>query len=414
MKPDGWWRYENRLIVILGLTFGFVFFDRNAVGYLIPFITHDLHLDNTEKGLLASGLSFTWAISALVLGSVADSGGRRKLMLLVMVVMFSACSFLSGLAGSFALLVAARMLMGLSEGPILPISQSLLAFESSESRRGLNMGVMQNFGSNLLGSSLAPVLLLPLAAALSWRWAFFIAGIPGLIAALLIWRLVHEPKAHELHKVSAEEARMSRLDMLRYRNMWLCLLISVVMVGWMVLAWAFMTDYFINVRHLGEVETSWLMGTLGLSATVNSIVVPGISDRIGRKPTLILFNLMGVLTPLAALYYTGSPIVLAALMFVGWTASGTFPIFMATIPSETIPARYMATALGLVCGLGEFIGGVAAPTLGGKAADLWGADMPFLIEAGLALAGGLLSLWLIETAPAKVGTAGLAAPETAG
>ena len=50
--------------------------------------------------------------------------------------------------------------MGLAEGPFLPVCQSLVASESEHSRRGHNMGVMQNFGSNILGSFLAPLVLI--------------------------------------------------------------------------------------------------------------------------------------------------------------------------------------------------------------------------------------------------------------
>ncbi len=57
--------------------------------------------------------------------------------------------------------------MGLAEGPILPIAQSLVVLESSESRRGFNMGVMQNLGSNLIGSFAGPVILTALAQSTS-------------------------------------------------------------------------------------------------------------------------------------------------------------------------------------------------------------------------------------------------------
>ena len=55
------------------------------------------------------------------------------------------------------------------------------------------MGFMQNFGSNLLGSTAASLVLIPVAMQYGWRKAFFLAAIPGLISALLIWRLIREP-----------------------------------------------------------------------------------------------------------------------------------------------------------------------------------------------------------------------------
>jgi fucose permease len=108
---------------------------------------------------------------------------------------------------------------------------------------------------------------------------------------------------------------------------------------------------------------------------------------------------VGLLVPLAALYYEGSAYALAALVFVGWSASGTFPLFMGTIPSETIPARYVATALGLVMGIGEVLGGVSGPAIAGWAADRYGLRVPILMQAGCAVIGTFLALFLTETAP---------------
>ena len=396
-------KYETRLIWVLGITFGFVFFDRNAVNYLMPFILSDLKFSNQRVGMIASALSFTWALAGFLGGAYADRTGNRKTILLTTVVAFSLCSFLSGLAASFLTLLLARLLMGLAEGPILPVSQSLVALESTDARRGHNMGVMQNFGSNLLGSFLAPLVLVALAGMYSWRAAFFIAGIPGLVMALLIARYVRTPVRPSLQQRAAQtDGGMRYGEMLRYRNIWLCMLMSIVMVAWMVLGWAFLPLFYVNVRQLTAAQMSLLMSVLGLSAAFFSFIVPGLSDRFGRRPVIIAFNLIGLLAPLAALYFVGSLYVLGALIFIGWSASGTFPLFMGTIPSETIPARYVATSLGLVMGLGEILGGVSGPWAAGWAADRYGLRAPIMIEAGCAIVGALLALFLKETAPARL------------
>jgi MFS family permease len=393
-------KYETRLIWVLGITFGFVFFDRNAVNFLMPFIATDLGFTNQQIGLVASALSFTWAIGGFLGGLYSDRSANRKTLLLSAVVAFSLCSFLSGVAGSFLSLFLSRLLMGLAEGPILPVSQSLVAFESADSRRGFNMGVMQNFGSNLLGSFAAPLVLVAIASAYHWRTAFFVAGVPGLIMAALIARYVKDPKGSAIG--TNTRAGMGPLEMLRHRNIWLCILMAVVMVAWMVLGWAFLPLLYVKVKGYSPGQMSWLMSVLGLSAAFFSFVVPGLSDRLGRRPVVIAFNFVGLLVPLAALYYQGSAYALAALVFLGWSASGTFPLFMGTIPSETIPARYVATALGLVMGTGEVLGGVGGPAIAGWAADHYGQGIPMLMQAGCALIGTLLALFLSETAPARL------------
>jgi len=396
--------YQTRMILILAIMFGFVFFDRNAVNYLMPFM-QDLHLSYTQVGMVASSLSFTWALAGLFGGAISDRTGKRKAPLLVAMIAFSLCSFMSGMATSFAMLLLARLMMGIAEGPILPISQSLVAEESSDDRRGHNMGVMQNFGSNLIGSFLAPLILVPLAISYSWRFAFYIAGIPGLVMAWFVWRYVHEP-SHEASPAqpaggaaAAPVEKMHPLEMLGYRNMRVCILMSVVMVAWMVLGWVFLPQYYTRARLMDPSEMKWQVSVLGISAAAFSFVVPGLSDRFGRRPVVFLFNLIGVLVPIAAVYYHGSPYILWALVFIGWSASGTFPLFMGTIPSETIPARMVATGLGLVMGLGEILGGVFSPTLAGMAADRHGAAAPLVIMGACALVGTVLALFLQETAP---------------
>jgi MFS family permease len=396
-------RYEQRLVWVLGITFGFLFFDRNAAAFLMPFIAGDLSFTNQQVGLIASALSLTWAVSAALGGALSDRTGSRKPILLASTIAFSLCSFLSGLAGSFLALFAARLLMGLVEGPFMPVCQSLLAAESDPGRRGHNMGVMQNFCSNLFGSFAAPLVLVAIAGHSSWRMAFFLAGIPGLLMAVLIARYVHEPhKAPPPADEAAAASSVSYLAMLKFRNMILCVLMSIFMVSWMVLGWAFLPLFYVKVRQLTPGEMSVLMSVLGLSAAFFSFVVPGLSDRLGRRPVVALCNLLGVLVPLAALYWHGSLYVLGALIFIGWAASGTFPLFMGTIPSETIPARYVATSMGLVVGVGEILGGVSAPALAGTAADQYGLTAPLLIQIACAVAGALTALALKETAPRRV------------
>ena len=405
-------RYEQRLIWVLGITFGFLFFDRNAANYVMPFIVDDLHFNNQQVGLLASALSFTWALSSYLGGVLSDRTGLRKPVLLVSVVAFSVCSALSGLAMSFAALFAARLLMGLVEGPFLPVCQSLVAAESDHARRGNNMGVMQNFGSNFLGSFLAPLLLVPIAAHWSWRMAFFLSAVPGLVMAILIARYVHEP-GRSSHPLAGERAVPGHLEMLRYRNMLLCTLMSIVMVAWMVLGWAFLPLFYVKVRHIdanGGMKV--LMSLLGLSAAFFSFIVPRLSDRLGRRPVVVMFNLLGLLVPLAALYWQGSIWMLGVLIFIGWAASGTFPLFMGTIPSETIPPRYVATALGITVGIGEIFGGVCGPALAGWAADRSTLAAPLVIQAGCAIAGALIALGLQETAPSRVARAAAASVAT--
>jgi ACS family hexuronate transporter-like MFS transporter len=197
-------------------------------------------------------------------------------------------------------------------------------------------------------------------------------------------------------------ARMGFMDMLRVRNIALCCAISVFLVAWMILGWTFLPKFFTDFRGMSPQTMSYLMTTLGIASAVSGFGAPWISDRIGRKPIMISFCLAGVITPLAALYFQGSPVVLGALMFLGWTATGAFPLFMGVIPGETISRKYAATAMGLVVCAGEVVGGFGITSLGGKLADLSSLATPVMMQVVCAAIGGLLCFFLVETAPAKV------------
>jgi len=395
--------YQVMLVTLLSINFGIVFFDRNALNFLMPFVQPELGLSNTQVGILASALSLTWACAAFGIGVISDRTGSRKGLLILATLAFSACSFLSGLAGSFAALLGARLLMGAAEGGIMPISQAMIAAEVTPERRGLAMGVTQNFGSNLLGSFVAPVLLVAFATAYGWRNAFFLAGIPGLLAAMLMWKLIGEPAVPAgTPSRGAEGSAMTWAQAFKERNVLICAVMGVLLVSYLVVCWAFMPLYLTQVRRFDAQTMGWLMGTLGISATVGAFLVSGLSDRIGRRPLMIAMPLIGVILPLGAMYFDGSIWVLAAIFFVGWGLTGIFPLFMATVPSESVDRRHIATVLGVCMGTGEIIGGVLSPSIAGFAADLAGLQAPLWIMLGLAIAGGLLALGLRETAPRVV------------
>jgi MFS transporter, ACS family, hexuronate transporter len=396
-------RYQALLVGLLSINFGILFFDRNALSFLMPFVKPDLGLSNTEVGLTSSSLSLSWALAALFVGAAADRGGRRKAYLLGATLAFSLCSFLSGLATSFLMLLGTRLLMGFAEGGVNPISQSITALAVPPERRGLAMGVMQNFGSNLLGSFVAPVLLVGFATAWGWQRAFFLAGAPGLVSAWLLWRFVREPDAAVVQVPVVREPLASRLEQIfRHRNMVLCALISILLVSYLVICWSFAPLFLTQVRGFAPRSMSWLMGTLGISATVGSFVVSGISDRIGRRPVMIFTAYLGMILPLGALYYGGSIWILAAIFFFGWALTGLFPLFMGTIPSESVAVRHMTTAMALVMGTGEVFGGVLSPTLAGWAADRAGLAAPLWIMFGLCITAGTLAFGLAETAPLRL------------
>jgi MFS transporter, ACS family, hexuronate transporter len=390
-------RYQWVLILLLSFNFGIVFFDRNAFGFLAPFIQPDLGLTNTQIGYITAALSFSWALAGLFVGWLSDRLGRRKVILVFATLLFSAASVLSGFAGGVLTLMAARLLMGISEGGIMPISQTLIAAEVSPERRGLAMGIAQNFGANVIANSLGPVIIVAIASAAGWRNAFYLAALPGFLMTLLIALLIREPAAVE-KKVATEPGELGRV--LRDPTIVLCILISILLVAYLVVFSVFTPLYLVQVRGIDQKVMSWIMSAFGFASILIAFIVPGASDRLGRKPVAIVASLLGVILPAGLLFTSGtSPWPLAASLALGAAISGVFPLVMAAIPSEIVKPAQMATALSLTMGTSEIIGGVFAPTIAGWAADSAGLAAPLWIIAVCALACGLLAMGVRETAP---------------
>ena len=398
--------YQVLLTALLSLNFGFVLFDRNALNFLMPFIQPELGINNTQVGLLAGGLSFTWAVAALGIGLLSDRFGSRKGLLIIATVTFSLCSFMTGIAGSFLMLLGARLLMGVAEGGVMPLSQALIAMDVAPRHRGLAMGVAQGLGSSLLGSFVAPVSLVAFTAAFGWRHAFFLAGAPGLLSALLMaWLIRTSGDARPVQQITGPKSGLLR-EVLKQRNVILCALIGILLVSYLVVCWAFMPLYLTNVRKFDPGTTGWLMGSLGISATIASFAISALSDRIGRRPVMIAMPVLATIVPLGAMFFGGSAWGLAAIFFVGWSVTGVYPLFMSTIPAESVPSHSLATALGICMGVGEILGGALSPFLAGYAADRVGLQAPLWLLFGAALLSGLLSLGLRETAPRLSGRNG--------
>jgi len=395
--------YQRRMTLLLSLTFGVVLFDRNAASFLSPFIAADLHLSFTQVGLLSAGLALTWAISGMFGGAISDRTGSRKVPLLICIVAFSVCSVLSGLAASFAVLLAARLLMGIAEGPILPICQALVSQQSTDENRGHNMGVTHTAGSSLLGSFLAPIVLVPIAQAFGWHGAMYLAAAPGLLMAVLVWKVVREPpvpvRGAAGGPAGGAAERTGFAQLIAYRNILLSIVVSVCIVAFVIIGWVFMPQYYTQLLGFSPRTMSRMMSLLGLSNAIYAFIIPRLSDHIGRKPVIIATCFLGFIIPFTLLSWHGTALLLAPLIFVGASVGGAMSLFMGIVPSETVPARMVATAVALVIGVAEIIGGVTGPTLAGMAADHWGLRAPIWITAGCLVVAIAAASAMRETAP---------------
>jgi MFS family permease len=403
--------YQNVLLAVLFATFGLVFFDRLALNFLVPFFKDELGLDNAQVGLLGGIPALTWALAGICVGFLSDRRDRRKVVLVVAVVAFSLFSAFSGLVGGLASLLLFRAVMGAAEGSVLPIAQPMMMYSSSTRRRGLNMGLLQGSSAGLLGGIVGPIVTVAVATNFGWRTAFLVTVVPGLLMAALILWLVRDLRLRDPATPAqlgvATPAQSGKPDLraaLRSRNIVVCLAIAVFYLTWFVTTQTFTPLYLAEVKGFGPTESGFTLSAIGIAWVLWGALVPGISDRIGRKPTMIGFSVLAALSPIAIIVIDG-PAVLFVVLVLTYTGLGCFTLFMATIPAETVPPTLVATCLGLIMGVGEIVGGFVMPYVAGWLSDRFGLDAAMLVSAGAAAVVVLLAFGLRETAPVKVGAA---------
>ncbi len=403
-------RYENFLVLILFLTWGTVFLDRMSQMYLAPFFAPEFHLSSEQIGILASAVAIAWALSGFFFGALSDRFGRRP-VLVPAIFLFSAFSWISGMVHNFSQLLLVRALLGIAEGPCWAIITAIIEETSPPTRRGRNVGIVVSAAA-LVGLSAAPVLTTQVAARFGWRWAFFVAGIPGLVMGALLWKFVREPDTGESRPGHHAVARLSEyILILRFRNMWLSCIGASGFMCWLFLLNVFAPLYITEVVHEAPTTAGFLLGASGLGGFFLGFVFPAISDRLGRKPVLLILAVLSAMVPLS-LQVSGLyrfPWLLATILFLCNAGQAVAAMIIVLVPAETVPPQFSATAIGLVTLVGEIMGATLAPTLGGAMAERFGLRMPLLMSAGGMAVLFVVALCLTESR-GKNSALGLADP----
>lgn len=392
-------RYEYTAVAMLALGFGLVGLDRFIILPLFPVMMSELHLDYQDLGNISAILAIAWGISSIFMGRLSDRIGRRK-VLIPAVLLFSLLAGLSGLANGVAALLLIRAVMGVSEGAFTPTAIAATAESSHPSRRGLNIGIQQAFFP-ILGLGLAPILATQLLLVLpSWRWVFVVVSLPGFLLAWFLYRKLRETRAPAAAEAPQEQGRW--LDALRYRNVPLNILGMFCMLTSLFVLSVMMPNYLTDYLHLELQQMGFVMSAIGLGGFIGQLLLPGLSDRLGRKP-VVLGSFVATGACIWLLMHTGAePLTLFALLFL--TTFFNFSMICMTVgplTGESVPLPLVSTATGLVVGIGEVFGGGVAPALAGYIAQHHGIQYTLYLALGGVALGLVAASLLRETAPLR-------------
>jgi predicted MFS family arabinose efflux permease len=187
LKPG----YQRLFIATMFLVCLFDFADRAVFAVLAQSIKEDLRISDFEIGLL-QGLAFAllYSIVGLPIARLAERFSRRKIIAICTAIWSAATSW-CGFASSFAQLAIGRIGVGMGEGGFLPAANSLVGDQFPRNRRASTMAlIMLGTPAGILTGALVGGFVADLA---SWREAFFVLGLPGLLTAVFVWFVIKEP-----------------------------------------------------------------------------------------------------------------------------------------------------------------------------------------------------------------------------
>lgn len=408
------WPAERRAwlaFIGLALTVLLAGLDRAIIGLLIEPLRADLHLSDSQIGLLGLAFGLFYAIMALPFGWLVDRM-RRVALLSGAMAFWSAMTILSGLVHSFGGLFVARAGVGLGEASLMPSSSSLLSDYFRPDRLPLAMGCFVAAG--LFGASFAFIaggwmfdlagrigeLHLPLIGAVQpWQTTLLAAGAAGLVASLLL-PLIGEPsrKGRLIVRDEAEPVSLRQtLAFLRRRRRFTLLHNLGFGFSGLYIAALFLWAPSFLTRTYG-----WSMAEAGLGFGTAMMVagLPGLYGagwltsrlmRKGRKDAPMLIAVLGLcaLTPVA---------VAAPLMGNGVAALALMSLSMflfslpAAVPQASLqlitPNEFRGKTVALLTIAANAVGMILGPTSVALLNDRVFGD-PNAIHLSLSIVSGL-------------------------
>jgi AAHS family 4-hydroxybenzoate transporter-like MFS transporter len=389
--------FQVMVAVLCGLVAFLDGFDAQAMGYVAPALTADLHIARPLLGSVISSGLVGMAVGALVFGPLADRFGRKP-VLVASALTFGIGSLLTSFAASVETLSAWRVLTGLGLGGALPNAIALTSeYVPDRVRSTAVTGMMCGFS---LGAAFGGVIAAALIPQFGWRSVFVVGGGFPLVIALVAAVWLPESRSFAAAREAGAVARFPVAGLFQERYAFGTIII------WIVYFMSLLDLYFLNswlptiMSDAGmKVETAILVTTLfQFGGTAGALVLGRILDRHRSFYVLTACYLFAALS----IVLTGEAGKTVALLAVTVFCAGIGVIggqnASHALSSAYYPTALRSTGVGWALGIGR-VGSIVGPVVGGLL---------------LARSGGAHNVFWIAAVPAVVAAAVAAALAASG
>lgn len=400
----------GKVLFLLCVMYAMTYIDRTSVSTAAFAFKRDLHLNNTQVGLVFSAFAYPYLVFQIIGGWVSDRFGAR-LTLAVSALIWAAATLFTGLVTGFVSIIGARLLLGFGEGATFPTATRAMSDWIPEEKRAFAQGIAHS--SSRLGNAVTPPLVAWLIAVLSWRGSFVILGCLGLVWAV-VWGSYFrdDPAAHpgvtrsELASLPDYTARAAKR---REPVPWIALARRMLPVTavyfcyawtlWLYLAW--IPSFFLHSTGRRLQDSALFSAGVFFAGVVGNTLGGIASDRIlrvtrdrnkARRDLVVAGLLCSAMAMLPILFWhslVGAAIFLSLAFF--FSESTTAALW--AVPMDIAP-RYSGSASGLM-NTGTAFAAIISPPVFGYLIDKTGNwTLPFLGSIGLLLLGAVLSFWM--------------------
>jgi len=414
LREGGLSRFHKKAIIVTGAAWTFVAMEILLVGFVAPVFAGLWHLDGRFQGLVNSAALAGSLCGSLILGRAADRIGRRMIFQ-YSILWYAIFTAVTALAWGPWSVMTFRFLGGLGLGGMLVVDPSMLAEYLPPQRRG-RLLVFLDFWwpvGLLLATGLSFLFLGPNFHRFgdwSWRYLLLAAAFPAFLAFLVRRTLPESPyflarhgRAREAAEVLSEiagerveegdfeapsEPRSSIRDLvtgaLRTRAITTALVWIALNVSYYGLfLWL---PFVLQGEKSFHIDLYLLLTLSALSQFPGYAAAIWLVERIGRKPTLATFLLLGGLSAYAFAVADSAGVYVTALFFVGFFNLGAWgAVYPYT--AELFPTRLRSSAFGLMEGVGK-AAAIAGPYIFGHLKDATGSTTWSLTFVAIVMAAG--------------------------
>jgi len=397
-RQTRWW--------ILALLFAVTvinFVDRQALSVLAPIIRDTFHLSNTQYGTIVSWFQFGMVVGEFPMGWLMDRVGVRAGMLFA-VTWWSIANGLHAVAGTLWQFRLLRFWLGTGECGNYSGGNKVVAQWFPIKERAFAIGVFNS--ASMIGSFIAPFLVVPVAERYGWRAGFLVPSTLGIFWVVAWWTVYRDPAKHDsIHRITNQSTGTALSvrpptngQLLRLKETW-GLMLCRFWVGPVVQFYIYwMPNYFYDVRHLSVRQSTYFnsvtflfgdIGSIGGGLAAGWLIARGASLKIARRSTLLagaLLCLLSVVVPLV----NSIPLAIAAISLVLLGHTFLSANMFASV-SDVFPDAAVARVTGLT-GVASGLSGILFPYLTGLIVDRF-SYLPIFLMASLMPLAGILILF---------------------